>query len=233
LWLRETTNLDLTIVYDSYDRARFATALLQSLALIVLCIAGSLLVGVGGALVAESRWRMLAKLVRALCIYGRMTPPLLQMYLLFFGLGALAWSSYGITLSPLVVAVWCLSYYTGSSIMNALVEASSHLRETRPAFSLTRTNLRDVVGIANGPVTAALVNVSKGTMMASAISVPELLSTATAIMTDNGNVALMMNVLLLVFLVLVAVTVRLLGWLVRSWQSPRPAPNSKRQVTQA
>ncbi len=233
LWLRETTNLDLTIVYDSYDRARFAAALLQSLALIVLCIAGSLLVGVGGALVAESRWRMLAKLVRALCIYGRMTPPLLQMYLLFFGLGALAWSSYGITLSPLVVAVWCLSYYTGSSIMNALVEASSHLRETRPAFSLTRTNLRDVVGIANGPVTAALVNVSKGTMMASAISVPELLSTATAIMTDNGNVALMMNVLLLVFLVLVAVTVRLLGWLVRSWQSPRPAPNSKRQVTQA
>jgi polar amino acid transport system substrate-binding protein len=54
--------------------------------------------------------------------------------------------------------------------------------------------------------------VSKATMMASAISVPELLSAATAIMSDNGNVAVMMNALLLVFLLLIAATYRLLAW---------------------
>ena len=134
------------------------------------------------------------------------------MYLLFFGLGAVAWSSFGISFSPLLVAIWCLSYYTGSSIMNALLDSAKHARESRPNFALTLSSLRGLIDISSGPVTAALVNVTKATMMASAIAVPELLSTATAIMTDSGNVGVMMNMLLLMFLLLVAVTYRLLGW---------------------
>ena len=212
LRLRELTGLDLTVVYDDYDRWRFFRGLLQSLALIVLCVVGSLAVGVLGALITESRWQKLGKLVRVLCIYGRMTPPLLQMYLLFFGLGALAWSAFGMTLSPLVIAVWCLSYYTGSSIMKALLDAAEHERELRPGFALTLSSVRSLVDTSSGPVTAALVNVSKGTMMASAISVPELLSAATAIMSDSGNVGVMMNLLLLIFLGVIAATVRLLAW---------------------
>ena len=212
LWLREFAGLDLTFVYDSYDRLRFFKGLLQSLVLIVLCVVGSLAVGLSGALLAESRWRKLGNVARLLSAYGRMTPPLLQMYLLFFGLGALAWSAFGISFSPLWVAVWCLSYYTGSSIMNALLDSADHARESRPDFALTLSSLRGLVDISSGPVTASLVNVSKATMMASAISVPELLSSATAIMTDSGNVGVMMNALLLMFLLLVAVTYRLLGW---------------------
>ena len=212
LWFREFAGLDLTFVYDSYDRLRFFKGLLQSLLLMVLCVAGSLVVGIVGALVAESRWRRLAVVARLLCTYGRMTPPLLQMYLLFFGLGALAWSALGISFSPLLVAIWCLSYYTGASIMNALLDSAHHVRESKPDFTLTVSSLRGLVDISSGPVTASLVNVTKATMMASAIAVPELLSTATAIMTDSGNVGVMMNVLLLMFLLLVAVTYRLLGW---------------------
>lgn len=212
LRLRELTGLDLTVVYDDYDRWRFFKGLVQSLALIVLCVVASLAVGVLGALIAESRWRRLGNVVRMLCIYGRMTPPLLQMYLLFFGLGALVWSAFGMTLSPLMVAVWCLSYYTGSSIMNALLDAADHEREQRPRFALTLSSVRSLVDTSSGPVTAALVNVSKGTMMASAISVPELLSAATAIMSDSGNVGVMMNLLLLIFLGVIAATVRLLAW---------------------
>ena len=215
LWVREYTGLDITFVYDSYDRLRFVKGLFITLGLILLCVAGSLVLGLLGALLAESRYRMVATLARLLCTYGRMTPPLLQMYMLFFGLGALAWSGFGISFSPLVVAVWCLSYYTGSSIMNALVESAKHVREQRPDFRLSLSSLRGLVDTSSGPVTAALVNVSKATMMASAISVPELLSTATAIMTDSGNVGVMMNVLLLVFLGLIAVTYRLLGWAAR------------------
>ena len=217
LWFREITNLDLTIVYDDYDRNRFLSGLAQTMLLMVLCVLGSISVGLAGALAAQSRWGIVAKTVRLLAIYGRMTPPLLQMYMLFFGLGAVAWSTFGISLSPVVVAVWCLSYYTGSSIMNALLEAASYAREQRPQFQLSMSSLQELVDVSSGPVTAALVNVSKATMMASAISVPELLSTATAIMSDNGNVSVMMNVLLLVFLVLIAATMRLLGWAAKSW----------------
>lgn len=212
LLLRELTGVDLTIVYDAYDRGRFVKGFFQSLVLILLCVVSSLLVGVAGALAAESRWRKLAALVRLLCIYGRMTPPLLQMYLLFFGLGAVVWSGLGISLSPLIIAVWCLSYYTGSSIMHALLDAAGHEREQRPGFALTLASVRSLVDTSSGPVTAALVNVSKGTMMASAISVPELLSAATAIMSDSGNVGVMMNLLLLIFLGVIAATVRLLAW---------------------
>jgi polar amino acid transport system substrate-binding protein len=46
--------------------------------------------------------------------------------------------------------------------------------------------------------------------MASAVAVPELLSAATGIMVENGNVTVMMNALLLIFLLLVFCTVRLL-----------------------
>jgi polar amino acid transport system substrate-binding protein len=212
LLVRELTGMDLTLVYDDYDRLRFFKGLLQSLALILLCVLGSLAVGVLAALLAESRWKVLGKAVRLLCIYGRMTPPLLQMYMLFFGLGALAWSAFSVSLSPLLIAVWCLSYYTGSSIMNALLDSANHAREQRPDFALSLSSIRGVVDVSSGPVTAALVNVSKATMMASAISVPELLSAATAIMSDNGNVAVMMNALLLVFLLLIAATYRLLAW---------------------
>ena len=212
LWLREFAGVDLTFVYDGYDRARFLSGLLQSLVLIVLCVAGSLVIGLLGALLAESRWPGLGRLVHMLCTYGRMTPPLLQMYMLFFGLGALMWSSFGISFSPLMVAVWCLSYYTGSSIMVALLASAQHAREQQPGFKLTLSSLRGLVDTSSGPVTAALVNVSKATMMASAISVPELLSTATAIMADSGNVGVMMNALLLAFLLLIAIIYRLLGW---------------------
>ena len=209
---RELTGMDLTIVYDSYDRSRFLAGLLQTVVLMLLCTIGSLSLGVLGALLAEVRVFAVSQIATALSVYARMTPPLLLMYLLFFGAGAWVWATFGVSISPLAVAVWCLSYYTGASVMAALVETANHQRLAQPDFRLRLGTLRTLVDLSSGPVTAALVNVSKATMMASVISVPELLATATAIMSDNGNIGVMMNALLLAFLVLIAVTVRLLAW---------------------
>jgi polar amino acid transport system substrate-binding protein len=47
-------------------------------------------------------------------------------------------------------------------------------------------------------------------MIASAVAVPELLSASTSIMLDSGNVSEMMNALLLSFVLLIAVTNRLI-----------------------
>ncbi len=211
LELREILGWDLSFIYDDFDRERFLRGLGATVLLMLSCIAGSLAVGAAGAVLAESRLRLLGGLARGAAVWGRMTPPLLQMYLLFFGFGALLWTTYGISLSPWVVAVWCLSYYTGSSVMTALLDAAALRREAEPAFRLRWGALPRVYGHAAGSVTASLVNVSKATMMASVIAVPELMSASTSILVDNGNVKEVMNMLVLVFLVLIAVTVRLLG----------------------
>lgn len=211
LWFKESTGLDLTLIYDDYDRERFLLGLGTTILLMLLCVIGSLLLGVLGTLLAEARLRFISKLIWMASIVGRMTPPLLTMYLLVFGLGSMLMASYGISVSPFAVVVWCLSFYTGSSVMIALLFSADLKRQSNPNFQLRWRNLREVVATSSGHVTAALVNVSKSTMMASAVAVPELLSVVTSVMTDNGNVAVMMNALLLTFLVLIFASFRLLG----------------------
>lgn len=215
LWFKESTGLDLSLIYDEYDRTRFLLGLGTTVLLMLFCVSGSLLLGVLGAVLAEAKVRILSRLIWIASVLGRMTPPLLVMYLLLFGLGSLLMASYGITLSPFAVVVGCLSYYTGSSIMTALLFAADVRRQSNPAFRLRWASLRELIATSSGHVTAALINVSKATMMASAVAVPELLSVATTIMTENGNVGVMMNVLLLTFLLLIFAAVRVLKRLER------------------
>ena len=215
LWFKENTGLDLSLVYDEYDRTRFLLGLGTTVLLMLLCVSGSLLLGVLGALLAEAKVRVISRLIWIASVVGRMTPPLLVMYLLLFGLGSMLMAAHGISVSPFAVVVWCLSFYTGSSIMTALLFAADVRRQANPAFQLRWASMREVIAMSSGHVTAALINVSKATMMASAVAVPELLSVATTIMTENGNVGVMMNVLLLTFLLLIFATVRVLKLLER------------------
>lgn len=215
LLIKESTGVDLTLIYDDYDRGRFARGLGYTLLLMVSCVAGSLLVGVAGALMVEARVMLLSPLSRFLGVIGRMTPPLLIMYVLVFGLGSHLMAQYAVSLSTVAVVVGCLSYYTGASVMNALLYTAEARREVDAGYRLKWQNLQDVACSSSGHITAALINVCKATMMASAVAVPELLSAVTSIMVDNGNVAVMMNALLLSFLILVFVSVRLLKALER------------------
>ena len=215
LWLRESTGLNLTFVYDPYDRFVFLRGLGYSLALMAGSIFLSLLIGATWAVLSESRVRWLAPTLRAIAIYGRMTPPLLQMYMLFFGVGALLWSGFGISVSALAVAIWCMSYYTGASVMTTLLDAADHLRVQQPQFRLTFSTLPTVVELTAGTVKSALVNVVKQSVMASAIAVPELISATTSIMSDQGNVDVMMNVFLFTFIALITIWMRVLDWIER------------------
>lgn len=220
LALKDSTGWDLSYVYDAYDRGRVLGGLLQTVLLMLACVAGSMAVGVAGAWAAQSRHASIGRMVRALAVWGRMTPPLLLMYLLFFGLGSLLWEATGWSLSAWAVAVVCLSYYTGASVMTALLDACAQRREVDPAFrwDCWRT-LGAVYANASGSITASLVNVCKATMMASVLAVPELLSTATSVLVDQGNVAEVMNMLLVAYVLLVALALRALerlqAWFVR------------------
>lgn len=206
LWLNEHVGINLTPIYDRHDRSQFVRGLATTLLLTLLCISGSLAVGIAGAVAAESRIPLLAPLTRAGCAVGRMTPPLLVIYLVLFGVG----SMHGISLSAIPVVVWCLSVYTGAGVMTALLAAAAAYRLDHPDYRLRFSNVRRLAKLSSGSVTAALINVSKATMMASAVAVPELLSASTSIISERGNVGVVMNALLLTFLLIIFSIVRLL-----------------------
>lgn len=215
LLVKEQTGLDVTIVYDDYDRGHFLRGLLVTLQLVALCLAGSLLVGVVGAVAADARVPLVSRAVTALATVTRMTPPLLQIYVVFFGIGGVAVRTYGWTFDGVAVTALCLSLYSGAANIFAFLEAAAHLREREPGFRLRPSSLPAALRVACGPLVATLVNVVKATGMASAIGVPELISASAAIVADQGNADVMMNVLMAVYFLIVLLVVRLFGILER------------------
>jgi len=105
LLVKERTGVDLTIFYDGYDRNLFLSGIGMTLRLMAGSIIGSLLLGCLGALVAESGVPWLGGLVRLTVALGRMTPPLLLIYLVFFGLGHIVVSRFGWTFDGSVIAI--------------------------------------------------------------------------------------------------------------------------------
>jgi polar amino acid transport system substrate-binding protein len=214
LLIKERTGLNLTILYDAYDRNLFLAGLWMTLQLMAGCIVGSLALGCLGTLVAEGvPW--LRGLVRLSAALGRMTPPLLLIYLVFFGVGHIVVTRYGWTFDGSVIAVFCLSLYTGCAIVYALLEAGALLKEQESGFALGWRGLPRALRLAYAPVIAALVNVVKATGMASAIAVPELISTSTAIVAEQGNASAMMNVLMITYFLLVMGVVQCFNYLER------------------
>lgn len=213
LMIKERTGIDLSFVYDPFDRTRFIKGLLVTVAMMAACLVVSLGGGMAWALLADGRVRWVSSLARGVAVYARMTPPLLQMYLLFFGVGGMLFAHLGISLYPMMVAVLCMGAYTAAAIMNSLVEAARHRRVKDPSFRLSGSTLLQTAILARGPIMGSLINVMKQTVMASAIGVPELLLVSLAIMADQGNVNVMMNVLLLAYLGLIASAAAVLAWL--------------------
>ena len=172
LWLRDKTEVNLTLLYDAYDRRVFFNGIAHTLALMTGAIVFSLLVGVAGALLVEARWPLVGPLVRAIGFYGRTAPPLLMMYLVFFGLGSLLANRFNWDLSPIWVAIGCMGYYAGASIMNLLLDAANHLRASQADFRLRPHNLTRLTELSAGRLRWILTNVLKQSVMASAIAVP-------------------------------------------------------------
>lgn len=199
LTLKESTGIDLSYVYDAYDRRQIAWGLAYTLLLTLLSIATSLSLGLVSATLSEARIPVLSRLVWFVMSLGRLIPPLLMMYFLFFAVGGLLLTKYAVKLPAIFVAVMCLSYYSAGIIMSALHEATELLRKTNPNFQLTLRMVRSVIDNARWPIKLALINVTKMSMIASAIAVPELLSQANLIMAEKGNLIVMMTTLLLVY----------------------------------
>ena len=217
-WLNDTTGINLTIFYDRFDRGRFASGFLMTVKLSLICIVLSVVIGVVGAWIQGSRVRIARTIVHWYIQAFRNTPPLVQLYFFYFGLGSLLKASAG---GPLVTnvtwAIVSLSFFAGAfnveifragveAVPQTTIEAAESL-----GFSRTQTYLRIVLPLAFRISLPALnnnlVNLVKTTTLAYAIAVPEMLYVSSQIWSDELNVPVMMNVLLVCYFVLVGVLV--------------------------
>ncbi len=221
-WLHGRTGINLTIFYDAFDRHRFAAGFLMTVELAIACIALSLVIGVVGAWVQGSKLKLPRRIVYCYIQLFRNTPPLVQLYFFYFGVGALLRlpGPNGIArpvVSNVAWAIISLSFYAGAfnveifragieAVPRATIEAAESLGFTRLA-AYRHIVLPLAFRISLPALNNNLVNLVKATTLAYAISVPELLWVSNQIWSDELNVTAMMNVLLVVYIGLVGILV--------------------------
>ena len=218
-WLYGTTGINLAVFYDPFDRARFASGFVMTVELSVVCIVLSVVIGVLGAWIQGSRLRVARTIVYWYIQAFRNTPPLVQLYFFYFGLGGLLKGAGGSgpIVSNVTWAIVSLSFFAGAfnveifrsgveAVPRTTIEAAESL-----GFGRLQTYLRIVFPLAFRITLPALnnnlVNLVKTTTLAYAIAVPEMLYVSSQVWSDELNVPEMMNVLLICYFLLVGVLV--------------------------
>lgn len=223
-WLHQATGIKLTIFYDAYDRARFVKGLVTTLELSAYCLAGSLVLGAVLAWLRGARSVAVRRAVAGFVELFRNTPPLVQLYFFYFGVGALLRSSLGTGNQPLVSnvtwAIISLSFFAGAfnveifrsgveAVPKTTLEAAESLGFSRlRAYALIVLPLAFRISLP--ALNNNLVNLVKTTTLAYAIAVPEMLYVSSQIWSDELNVPVMMNVLLVCYFGLVGALVYLM-----------------------
>jgi polar amino acid transport system permease protein len=219
-WLYDATGINLTYMYDGFDQARVLKGIWLTFELSITTVVLSIVIGVVGAWLQGSRLRLLRLGVDGFISLFRNTPPLVQIYFFYFGLGYLLPRTFDETtgtMAPLLSnvqwAIISLSLFAGAfniEIFRSGIEAvSKSTVEAAESLGFSRwQTYRDVVlplairtclpSLSNN-----LVNLIKTTNLAYAIAVPELMYSAKQIWADATNVTEMM-LTVLVFYVTIA-----------------------------
>ncbi|GJE41010.1 amino acid ABC transporter permease [Methylobacterium soli] len=228
--LYESTGLNFTVFYDSYDFQRYLNGLKTTLFLGISTILVSLVIGAVGALLQSGPSRTLRGLVNGYVVLFRNTPPLVQIFFFYFGLGTLlpaAESASGLRepiLNNVQWAIISLSLFAGAfnveifrsgieAVPKTTVEAAESLGYTRLKaylFIILPLALRICLPALNNN----LINLLKTTTLAYAIAVPETLYAVKQIWSESQNVFEMMCVLLATYGILVGVLV----WIMHRWE---------------
>lgn len=227
--LAETGGINVSVLYDAYDRDRFLHGLWTTTWLSLVAGALSILVGLAGAAALEARSRMVGAIVRGYVEAFRNTPPLVQLLFFYFAIGGLlpGVTTDGATV-PLVSntgwAIVSFSLFAGAfnveifrsgleAVPAATTEAAEALGYTR-IQALRHVGLPLALRVCMPALGNNLVNLVKTTSLAYAIAVPELLYAAAQIWSESMNVRETMTVLLLTYLVLIGILV----WAMERWE---------------
>ncbi|GLK73498.1 amino acid ABC transporter permease [Ancylobacter dichloromethanicus] len=225
-WFRtlyDTTGINITVVYDAYDRQRFIEGLGMTIMLSVVTIFTSLVIGVAGAWAQSSPLRLLRFAINGFVTVFRNTPPLVQIFFFYFGLGQIlprVEDADGMRVPLIDNVEWAiisLSLFAGAfnveifrsgieAVPRTTVEAAESLGYTRLGI-YRHVVLPLALRVCLPALSNNLVNLVKTTTLAYAIAVPELLYVSKQIWTDSQNVPVMMLILLATYTVLVGILV--------------------------
>ena len=238
-WFRvfyQDTGINLTFIYDSYDRNRLIDGFWMTVWLSLICLALSVAIGVIGAWAQGAHSKILRRCVSAYIEFFRNTPPLVQLYFFYFALGSIMpvrMNRFGLEepiLDNFAWAIISLSFFAGAfnvEIFRSGIEAvPESTKEAAEALGYTRlqTYLYIVLPLAFRVCLPALnnnlVNLVKTTTLAYAIAVPEMLYQANQIWSDSVNVPEMMTFLLIAYVFLVGVLV----WGMHRWERAMRLP---------
>jgi polar amino acid transport system substrate-binding protein len=147
--------------------------------------------------------------VRAVTGLARMTPPILQLYVVFFGIGGLVASGWGITVGGFAVATLVLSLYAGATNAALLSSALDRLASERPD-QRSRVLLPAAIDRAWEGLVSTCVNIVKAAGLASTIAVAELVSAVNATIAEGGHAGTLMNLLLVFYFLFVLGVIALL-----------------------
>lgn len=233
-WFRhlyDTTGINLPFIYDGFDRARMLRGLWLTIELSVITIILSVAIGIAGAWLQRSPYVWLRRAVAGFISIFRNTPPLVQIYFFYFGLGFVLPRVAG---QPMISnfewAVISLSLFAGAfnieifrsgidAVPSSMIEAAEGLGYSR--FQVYRDVLLPLAFRVCLPALGNnLVNLVKTTNLAYAIAVPELLYVSKQIWSDAVNVREMMVFLLIAYLALVFILVGILKWTERAIRVP-------------
>lgn len=137
--MEESTGLGLEVLFDAYARTRPAQGLATTSLLCATAIVGATALGIGPAPGRPAPagpgpfvWIARAP-IRAVITLARMIPPILQLYIVFFGLGSILASSHAITPGAFFVAGLIFSLYAGATNAALISAALAVERQRDPA----------------------------------------------------------------------------------------------------
>ena len=225
-WFRdfyERTGINLTFIYDDFDRARMIKGFGLTVELALITIILSVIIGIVGAWLQGAQRAWVRRIVSAFISFFRDTPPLVQLYFFYFGLGYMlpripdGSGAMIPMISNVQWAIISLSLFAGAfnvEIFRSGIEAvPKAIVETATAFGFSRWQIYRLVVLPMAirvclpALGNNLVNLVKTTNLAYAIAVPELLYVSKQIWSDATNVREMMLFVLFAYLFLVFVLV--------------------------
>lgn len=238
--LYQSSGLNFTVFYDGYHASNFFEGIVVTLELAVVSILASIAIGIAGAFAQSAGPAWLRYLIDGFVSIFRNTPPLVQMFFFYFGIGSLLPTSdndIGLA-EPFFTnfqwAILALSLFAGAfniEIFRSGIEAVPRTTvEATEALGYSKLGqyryvvLPLALRICLPALTNNLVNLLKSTTLAYTIAVPETLYAVQQIWTSSQNVPEMMTLLLFVYLVLVGILV----WIMHMWQRAIEIPGYSR-----
>ena len=230
-------NLDYTWLSDPTYQTWLKEGIINTILLSVVCIICSLAIGLIGVWLQGFRNVWVGNILQGYIQIFRNTPPLVQLFFLFFVLANLLPKVYDPTtggerplLGSFTSAAIALSFFAGAfnieifrsgidAVPKTMVEACESL-----GFSRNQYFMQVIVPLAFRICLPALnnnlINLIKTTTLASAIATPELLYYAGQIYADNFATLEVMLFIWIIYIILVGVLVLFMHWWERKLRIP-------------